>query len=77
MLELILIGLRRYCMFSIICIYLLINLDIVSNSFGTILLGAFSLIALYHSVDMRGIYNTPDLLGIILIEMITLSKILF
>ena len=77
MLDMLLFVARKYCIFTVICIYFLLSNEVVTNSIGTTLLGVLSIIALYNSVDMRVIYNTPDVIGVILIEMMIIYKLLF
>lgn len=75
MISLILYLVRKYAMLTIVCIYFLITNGYVVDTTYTSILSILSVVSLYHAVDMRGIYTTQDLFGIVLIEILLIMQI--
>ena len=74
--RMILFIIKKYAMLTIISIYFLINNGYVVSTTYTSILSILSLISLYHAVNMRGIYTTPDLFGLVLLEILIIMHTL-
>ena len=67
---------RKYSILTIVSIYFLISNEYVVNpTYSTILL-ILSLVSLFNSIDIKGIYTTPDIMGMIIIEIMLFKHIL-
>ena len=77
MISMILYFIRKYSLLTIIAIYFLIEIGYVVDPTYTSILSILTIVSLYHVIDIRGIYTTPDIMGIIVLETMILTKTLF